>query len=770
MTSTVFVRYRHFLVVRKFSKGLLSRAVALLLISLCLTGAAYGQEASNRIEELVINATRLPRTINDIAGTVSVISAADIEQQLVNDLDDISRYQPGITMNTAARGGNQGFTIRGIGGNRVLTVIDGVRGNDIYSAGPSSYGKDSIETDDLKAVEIIRGPASVLYGADAMGGVVLLNSKEAKDYLGSDSGRYFDIRSSTASSNDQNKLGFTAAFQAKTFGLVAQYTHRNFQEQEVSGPGFLNPQNGDTDGFLLKAFWDLSDSQQLVFTLNRFVEDNNIKLNSDAGGRRSVTDSLGMDETERGHLGLTYRWSTASALFDSLEFTLHQQRTDALQHTEQERTSFSFLNPADPGSYGGSSAHRVTDFEFNQETFAAGINLRKTISGYGLNHAIAYGFNYDRTDTERPRNRCEEQLSTGTVTCNISASAPRKATASNEYTFAPTENFPNKTFPDSRTERNGFYIQDEIQPEGWNWTFIPGLRHDRYKMKPKVNSLLDSSGIIGSFGGFEVASVNEGATSLSLGAIYDLSSELSLFVQYAEGYRPPNFDESNQAFVNLAHGYATVPNPDLEAESSKGVELGIRANFENAFLSLAVYKNHYEDFINSQFVGIEDSIYLYQDRNIDEVEIRGAELSSVWYLSDQWQLRSSLAYSHGDNLQNDSPLDSVDPLTAVFGLRFAQADGRWGGELMLTAVDEKTRVSSDTVVKADSYNVVDLIANYRLSEGASLRAGIFNLFDETYARWTNIQGLNTKYSSTSKKIANAQHAGTNFRVGFNYQF
>ena len=51
----------------------------------------------------------------------------------------------------------------------------------------------------------------------------------------------------------------------------------------------------------------------------------------------------------------------------------------------------------------------------------------------------------------------------------------------------------------------------------------------------------------------------------------------SMFGQYAEGYRPPNFAEANQSFVNLGYRYATVPNPELSAENSKGLEFGLRA-------------------------------------------------------------------------------------------------------------------------------------------------------------------------------------------------
>ena len=92
-----------------------------------------------------------------------------------------------------------------------------------------------------------------------------------------------------------------------------------------------------------------------------------------------------------------------------------------------------------------------------------------------------------------------------------------------------------------------------------------------------------------------------------------------MFGQYAEGYRPPNFAEANQSFVNLGYRYATVPNPKLSAENSKGLEFGLRASFPNAFVSVAAYRNRYTNFIETAFAGMRGPISLFQNRNIGEV-------------------------------------------------------------------------------------------------------------------------------------------------------
>ena len=486
----------------------------------------------------------------------------------------------------------------------------------------------------------------------------------------------------------------------------------------------------------------------MQFSLDRYVDDIATDLASDLG--RTVSASMGLDETERRRAGIRYQWRAGLALFDDLEISLNRQDTDASQHTEQTRTSYSFINPRDPRSYGGTNALRQTTFQFNQQTEALNLNLRKTVATGSITHSFAFGGNFEQTDTERPRNRCETELASGRGTCAISA-----------YPFAPPEMFPNKTIPDTATDRSGFYLQNEMVFGNSGFTLIPGARYDRYQMDAMQDPTLDGTGQVGGYG-FPVESIDEGALSLSLGALYDFNETWSVFGQYAEGYRPPNFAEANQSFVNLGFQYASVPNPQLQAESSEGLEFGLRANFADAYFSAAVYQNRYRNFIENSFVGTRGPISLFQNRNIDAVKIRGAEFNAQFILNEHWRARAALAYARGDNETDLAPLDSVDPLTAVAGLGYTATSGRWGGELLLTAVGEKDRVSAPDRVTADSYGIVDLVGYFNLTDAARLRFGVFNLFDETWARWINISGLSADSLSA---IENARQPGTNFRLG-----
>ncbi len=733
------------------------RALSILVPALLAATSlsAQTQQAGNNtsVDEVIVTATYLQRSAQDIAGTVSVVTDEEIRQTLSDSLADVVRYQPGLGMDTAARGGDEGFSIRGIGGNRVLTVIDGVRSTDMYAAGPSSYGKDGFEVDDLKAVEVIRGPASVLYGADALGGVVLLRTRDADDYLSAGQSIHADIRGSGSSDNNQRKLGATIAGQSGTIGSVLQLTRREFEEQDIKGPGSLNPQQGESRNLFWKTRWKATANQSLQLAVDASDRDIDTQLDNELGS--SVSRSVGKDTTQRRRISLMHDWALQGTLADNISTRLHRQRTDADQQTEQTRISYAFVNPRNPASFRGSQAERFTSLEFNQDTVSGMIVASKRLSLINSNHDLVYGLSYERTDTERPRDRFDTELSTGAVSYAIPS-----------YPMAPPEVFPNKTFPDTRTVRSGVFIQNEISLMDENLIVIPGLRYDRYQMDPRNDDLFTGTGDISDWGGFEISKFDENNVSYNLGAIYRINGRLSGFAQYAEGFRPPNFDEANQAFVNLGHGYATVPNPDLDAETSRGLEVGLRGTTNAGRFSVAVFDNRYDDFIESALVGMQDGIMLFQDSNVGKARIYGAEATYDWQLSSQLSWRNSLAWARGRDETNSNELNSVDPVTLVSGLRY-QTSERWAIEGIATVVAAKTDVAADDQVTGDAYQVLDLIGHYNLSPSASIRFGVFNVFDTQYARWSRIRGLS---ADDSDAIADRQAPGTNARLAFNFSF
>ncbi|MEB3338309.1 MAG: TonB-dependent receptor plug domain-containing protein, partial [Leptolyngbyaceae bacterium] len=146
---------------------------------------SFNPEAEQLDElEITVIGTRTPRLTRLTPGSISVTTAQDIDELLVQDLRDLFRYQPNISVGNNRRYGLQDINIRGLGGNRVLILNDGIRLPTQFQFGPTtSIGRDYVDLETLQQVEVIRGPASALYGSDALGGVVTFRTVDPSDFL-----------------------------------------------------------------------------------------------------------------------------------------------------------------------------------------------------------------------------------------------------------------------------------------------------------------------------------------------------------------------------------------------------------------------------------------------------------------------------------------------------------------------------------------------------------------------------------------------------------
>lgn len=134
---------------------------------------AAAQDAA-QLPPVSVLATRTETRPDEAPATVTVITARQIEAELATDIKDLVRFEPGVSvvsqpqrfgaaLGTTGRGGNEGFTIRGMGGDRVLMIVDGVRVPDGFTFGAQSVGRGGYaDLDLMKSVEILRGPASAL--------------------------------------------------------------------------------------------------------------------------------------------------------------------------------------------------------------------------------------------------------------------------------------------------------------------------------------------------------------------------------------------------------------------------------------------------------------------------------------------------------------------------------------------------------------------------------------------------------------------------------
>ena len=197
--------------------GLLSLSATMVLAA----APDVPEDQVHTVTPVTVTATRTATSIDEVPATVSVFTAERIEAMLATDIKDLVRFEPGVSvvsqparfgaaLGTAGRAGNEGFTIRGLGGDRVLMVVDGVRTPDGFVFGAQSVGRGGYSDLDLMtSVEILRGPASALYGSDGVAGAVSFTTKDPADLVRSDAN--FGARA---------RVGYNSADDSWTEGLA----------------------------------------------------------------------------------------------------------------------------------------------------------------------------------------------------------------------------------------------------------------------------------------------------------------------------------------------------------------------------------------------------------------------------------------------------------------------------------------------------------------------------------------------------------------------
>ena len=574
------------------------------------------------MDRVQVTATRTGRAVGDVAATVDVIEREQLDRQLVHDIDDLVRYEPGISVTrSVARFGLGGFRIRGLDGNRVLIQTDGIAMPRSFAIGSfASANRDFTDLETLKRVEIVRGPASSLYGSDALGGVVAFVTKDPADYLGD--GKHSHVGLKLGYDGDWQGLlgGVTAAFGGTRWSGMVNVNHR--QGQETGNKGRVrsadntrtaaNPQERDGRSVLSKLVYAPDPDQRLRLTVegNEDITDTDVLSAID---HATTTGMKAHDKQTRARVSFAHEMDALDAAFaDSLRWQLYRQDSETTQVTDEARAN-------------RSRRHRV--FDFDQRVHGAQAQFDKRLATGAAEHALTWGFDGTWTRIRQKRDGYQVLANGGTSS-----------------TILP-DAFPVRDFPVSRTTELGLYLQDEVRLADGRLSLVPGVRVDHYRLEPQADAIFS-----GDNPGVALASLRKTSVSPKLGMVWRLDPRWSLFAGYARGFRSPPYNDVNLGFTNVMFGYTAIPNPDLKPETSNGLELGVRYVGPALWASLGGYRNDYRDFIESQrYVGTNaQGLMVFQSQNIADARIHGAELKAGVDLGELnpalagWSLRGGL--------------------------------------------------------------------------------------------------------------------------------
>lgn len=748
----------------KMIKFMAGAAPLALLFS---AGASLAAEADDGVTDaatITVTATRTEKPIVEVPATVSVITADQISNQFIADIKDLVRYEPGVTVRRAparftaagsatGRDRDSGFNIRGLEGNRVLITVDGVRVPDAFEFGAQSVGRgDYVDLDLVRSVEILRGPASALYGSDGVAGAVSFITKDPEDFLKDGKMVGGGVRVGYDSSDNSWSEGLVVAGKAGNLQAMLAYTRRDGKELENKGSNSAantdrtkpNPQDIGSNALLTRFVWTPDDANRLRFTYERFNSETDTNVLSAiakppvAPGVLAATATLGLtatDETRRNRATLDYRY-VGDGLLNSIRAAAYYQNSSNLQDAQEDRNT---------------AADRTRINRFSNKVYGGMLQIESKVNTGGIEHLFVYGVDYSRNRQSGVRD--------GTVP-------------------PAGETYPTRAFPTTDLKLFGAFLQDEISIADGVVMLYPSLRYDHYKLAPKNDPL---------FTAFVPRGQGGSKVTPRIGAVVKATDMVRLFANYTRGFKSPEPNQINNGFVNLTSFYRSIPNPDLKPETSESYEGGVRFVGSAWSLSTTAFKGRYRNFIDrAQIAGNMTAANpaVYQYVNLGQVKVHGLEAKGDYRHASGVGVQFAASYAKGTvrttiPTASVKPLDSIEPIKLVGGVFFRPDHGPFSGQIVAThSVGKKlSRTNNSCNAPASppsqfnpagspatfcftppGFWIVDATAALKITDFATARVGLFNIFDKKYFWWSDVRGL----TSTSAVRDAFSQPGRNF--------
>lgn len=721
-----------------------------VLASICVVSAHATSPAdgstddTTELDAVVVVGSRAAEPLRQVVGSVSAVERDQLERAGVTNIGDLERLIPGLAVPTdAARFGRLGFNLRGLDGNRVSIEVDGVPLPDAFSVGQFAYaGRDLVDLLAIQRIEVLRGPASTLYGSKALAGVVAYTTSTAADLLwkGSDFG--VGGRLGHDSRDDSHLVAAHLAAQQGPWSTLLQVARRSGHETDnnvAAGEMRANPADTRRDGLLAKFGYAAGGGHYtLTFEGARGRQLTDVQSLVFGPGRYSTTAALdGDDRWRRNRLSLAAQWQAPWPWLDSLDLLLYRQLAATAQLTDQ------FRNPDAQTAY---RTRRERRFDLAQDSDGARLVAQSRGDWLGVSHWHVFGLDLARHDYASVRDGLETNLATGSATHVVLG-----------------ERLPVRDFPLSRVLEAGLFWQDEIRLSP-HWALVPGVRGERYSMAARSDAIWRADNPDQA-----LADIDSTRWTPKLGLRYTRSAH-TFYLQAVRGYRAPPFSDVNIGLYLPTFHYEVRPNPQLRAETSLGLEAGWRWQGREWQTSLALYDNRFRDLIESRAnLGIDpvSGDQVFQSINRDRARIRGVELEARWQADATrerlagWfgELRASAG--HGDDTARHQPLNSVQPARVSLGVGF-EPDPRYGGQLTLTGVTRKQRVDQSlaSLYRPAGYARLDFSAWWQPVEFARINLQLGNLANRRYFDWASLRGV----APTARDLGLYRQPGRSFSL------
>jgi hemoglobin/transferrin/lactoferrin receptor protein len=671
-----------------------SRAFAASLFAACAVSGALSRAETVTLPDIVVTPMRAATDVASVPASTYVVSPDALFETAPRTSPEALAGIPSVMAQKTSYGQGSPF-LRGFTGFRTLLLVDGVRlNNSVFRDGPNQYW-NTVDPFSIDRYEVALGPASVLYGSDAIGGAVNALSPDTPAWTGAPVwARTLKYRGATADQSHQARIE-SAARLTESFGLRAGYSWKSFDDVRGGADVGLQPFTGYDE-----TAWDAG---------------------ADYAWKSGATLTLGHQQVNQNDA-----WRTHRTIY-GIEWKNLTKGDDLVHRFDQDRT-LTWLRLAHTDRGGAVDAYALTLSRHKQgeDLDRVRANGRQDLQGFDVetwgaalvlesDSAVGrwvYGVDYYRDLVDSYGLRIEP------------GAAPKRAAQ------GPVAD-------DASYNLLGVFVQNTAEAGGIELT--PGLRYTRAELDAdKVDKRPD--GVSG----------NWDAAVGSLRALLPLDAERrqAVYAGVSQGFRAPNLSDLTRLDFARSNEIET-PVDDLDPEKFVTAEIGWRRASGDWSAGVAYYHTWIDDMIVRAPTGatVDDQVEVTK-RNAGAGHVQGVEVTARVNLSADWQARAMGTWMEGkvDAYPTSAPerakddLSRVMPLTGRLALRWQPAGKAYWLEGVVDAADKADRLSAADARDTQrippggtpAYVVGSLRGGLRANDALAFTLAVENLADADY--------------------------------------
>jgi len=651
----------------------------LLLLGLASQNDPSAEDSSADVENVLVTASRKKQTVENLSTAVSVVTKAEILEKNITLLPDLLREEAGVYIQQTTPG--QGIPIiRGLKGSENVHLIDGMRLNTAFFRNSPNQYLALVDPFMTEQIEIIRGPASVLYGGDALGGVlnVITHTPNFHGKGWQNIGEMF-ISYDSADEKTLSHLLWDMGNEkvATTFGL----SYQDIGSRTIGGGDEVPFTNYTSRAFNNKWLFNLSEDKFIKFDMQLLTQPATPRVDDlvVGFGQTEPDSSLFLfSPNERQFVHLSYINKTPTSWYDNSNYHI------AWQQIKDHRIKSDF----------------DSDSITKEQNESALLSFQSTFDKQLNNHfEVIYGLDFYHDTISSAKQKIDDGIT--------SVSEPR--------------------FPDDSSMRHvGVFADMTKYFEHQDLTF--GLRYSDYRIdlnSPEINNdRLDLDDL-----------------TWHAGWLYHLDDHNRLFSNLGRGFRPPNIFDLGQVGERPGNRFNII-NANIKPETVHTLDFGWKHFSKKSRIDLTVFYSRYKDKIASVVTGELTGAgqIIVQSQNINDVVLYGLESSFKYSIDADSEIKAVLNYTWGAETSdgNTEPADRIPPLNGFIGYK-RQLNEQWSinPKIIYSSTQDRlsTRDVSDPRINPNgtggfiTYNVY---LNWKLSGAAKFRFGLENLFDKKY--------------------------------------